>query len=105
MAICFVKSLTVSHLSNSYLTQGLVNRRVFFCARIESLFVDFRPCRILQQDGTVLFFAVKLYDFEGKYMKTYTFTSIKGGVLKITNTSNIALGLAQTGRCFGVIIS
>lgn len=38
-------------------------------------------------------------------MKTYTFMSIKGGVLQITNTSNIALGLAQTGRRFGVIIS
>jgi chromosome partitioning protein len=31
-------------------------------------------------------------------MKTYVFTSIKGGVLKTTNTANIALGLAQTGR-------
>jgi chromosome partitioning protein len=31
-------------------------------------------------------------------MKIYTFTSIKGGVLKTTNTANIALGLAQTGR-------
>lgn len=31
-------------------------------------------------------------------MKTYTFTSIKGGVLKTTNTANISLGLAQTGR-------
>lgn len=31
-------------------------------------------------------------------MKTYVFTSIKGGVLKTTNTACIALGLAQTGR-------
>ena len=31
-------------------------------------------------------------------MKTYVFTSIKGGVLKTTNTANIALGLAQTSR-------
>jgi len=42
----------------------------------------------------LLFYSI----LEGRSMKTYTFTSIKGGVLKTTNTANLALGLAQTGR-------